>query len=158
MQEHGLPKYADLESACDAAVQKYNGLSQRTKANSERMKEISELQKHIGAYHKTREIYAQYRRLPPKKQEEFYAQHASAIISCEAAKRYFDSLGLKKLPSIQALKQEYAGLLAENRKLYPEQKKAKAEMMDLLTVRHNTSRILGLTEEEKKREQQQGER
>ena len=158
LQEHGLPVYADLESACDAAAQKYYDLADRTKANSARMEEISALQRHIGTYSKTRAIYAQYRRLPPKKQEEFYAEHASAIISCEAAKRYFDSLGLKKLPSIQSLKQEYAALSAENRKLYPDQKKAKVEMMELLTTRHNTSRILGLTEDGRWREQRQKER
>ena len=158
LTEHGLLAYPDLEAACDAAVQKYHSLSDRTKANSTRMQEISELQRHIGAYHKTCEIYAQYRRLPPKKQENFYAERTSAIISCEAAKRFFDSLGLKKLPTIQSLKQEYAALLAENKKLYPDQKKAKAEMMELLTVKHNTSRILGLAEEEKKREQRQEER
>ena len=158
LQGHGLMKYADLESTCETAVQKYHEIADRTKANSERMKEISELQKHIGTYGKTREIYAQYRRLQPKKQEAFYAQHASVIISCEAAKQYFDSLGLKKLPSVQSLKQEYATLLAENKKLYPDQKKAKAEMIELLTGKHNTSRILGLAEEEKKREQQQEER
>ena len=158
LQERGLLKYADLESACNAAVQKYNGLSDRTKANNVRMEEISALQKHIGAYGKTREIYAQYRRLPPKKQEQFYAEHASAIISCEAAKRFFDGLGLKKLPSIQSLKQEYAALLAENKRLYPDQKKAKAEMMELLTARHNTSRILGLTEDDRRQEQRQEER
>ena len=50
------------------------------------------------------------------------------------------------------------GLLAENKKLYPEQKKAKAEMMELLTIKHNTTRILGLTEDEKQREQRQEER
>lgn len=65
---------------------------------------------------------------------------------------------MKKLPTIQALKHEYAALLAENKKLYPEQKKAKEEMMELLTVKHNTSRILGLTEDEKRREQRQEER
>ena len=150
--------YADLESTCDAAAQKYHDLADRTKANSARMKEISELQKHIGTYNKTREIYVQYRRLPPKKQEQFYAEHASAIISCEAAKRFFDGLGMKKLPSIQSLKQEYAALLAENRRLYPDQKKAKAEMMELLTARHNTSRILGLTEDDKRQKQHQEER
>ena len=158
LQEHGLLAYADLEVACDAAVQAYHDFSDRTKANSARMREIAELQRHIGTYSKTREVYAQYRKLPPNKQEEFYAEHASAIISCEAAKRYFDSLGLKKLPSIQSLKQEYAALEAENKKLYPDQKRARAEMMELLTVKHNTSRILGLTEEEKKREQRQEER
>ncbi len=158
LQGHGLLKYADLESTCETAVQKYHEIADRTKTNRERMKEISELQKHIGTYGKTREIYAQYRKLPPKKQAEFYAQHASAIISCEAAKRFFDGLGLKKLPSIQSLKQEYAALLAENKKLYPDQKKAKTEMMELLTAKHNTSRILGLTEEEKKRKLRQEER
>ena len=95
-----------MESSCDAAVQKYYEFIDRTKANSERMKEISELQKYIRAYLKTREIYAQYRRLLSKKQAEFYAEHTSAIISCEAAKRYFDSLGLKKLPSVQSLKKD----------------------------------------------------
>ena len=122
------------------------------------MKEISDLQKHIGAYGKTRETYAQYRRLPPKKQADFYAEHTSEIISCEAAKRFFDSLGLKILPSIQSLKQEYATLLAENKKLYPKQKKAKAKMMELLTAKHNITRILGLPKEDKQREQRRKER
>ena len=63
--------YADLESACDAAAEKYHDLADRTKANSARIAEISELQKHIGAYSKTREIYAQYRRLPPKSKKHF---------------------------------------------------------------------------------------
>lgn len=158
LREYGLLVYPDLEAACDAAVQKYHSLSDHTKANSARMREIAELQRHIGTYGKTREVYTQYRKLPPKKQEKFYAKHASAIISCEAAKRFFDGLGLKKLPSMQSLKQEYAALEAENRKLYPDQKKARAEMMELLTAKHNTSRILGLTEDEKRQEQRQEER
>lgn len=92
LQEHGLLAYPDLEAACNATVQKYHDFSDRTKVNETRMREISELQRHIGTYGKTREVYAQYRKLPSKKQEEFYAEHASAIISCEAAKRHFDDL------------------------------------------------------------------
>lgn len=84
------------------------------------MKEISELQKHIDAYGKTREIYAQYRKLPPKKAARFYQEHTCETLSCQAAKRYFDSLEMKKLLSIQSLKQEYAALLAKNKKSYPE--------------------------------------
>ena len=59
------------------------------------MKDISELQKQIGTYGKTREIYAQYRKLTGRKRENFYEQHSSEITACQAAKRYFDSLGLK---------------------------------------------------------------
>ena len=62
------------------------------------------------------------------------------------------------MPTIQSLKQEYATLEAENKKLYPDQKKARAEMMELLTAKHNTERILGITEDEKRREQRQEER
>ena len=155
LQENGLTDFGELEKACDAAVQKFNDLSDRTKAASARMKDISELQKHIGAYIKTKEIYAQYRKLPPRRQEKFYNEHSSEIRSCQATKRYFDSLGLKKLPSIQSLKQEYAMLQAENKKRYPEQKRAKEKMIELLTAKNNVERMLSITEKEKNRDRQQ---
>ncbi len=122
----------------------------------ERMKDISELQKHIGDYGKTREIFAQYRKLTGRKREKFYEQHSSEITACQAAKRYFDSLGLKKLPSMQSLKQEYAILKAENKKRYPEYKQAREKMIELLTAKNNVERILGATEKEKNRDRQQG--
>lgn len=50
------------------------------------MREIAELQKHIVAYGKTREIYAQYRKLLPKKAAPFYEEHVGEILSCQAAK------------------------------------------------------------------------
>ena len=155
LQEKGLTDFGELEKACAAAVKKFNGLSDRTKAASARMKDISELQKPIGAYIKTREIYAQYRKLPPRKREKFYNEHSNEIRSCQEAKRYFDSLGLKKLPSIQSLKQEYAMLQAENKKRYPQQKRARDEMIELLTVKNNVERILGMTEKEKNHNRQQ---
>lgn len=133
-----------MTQACDGAIAKYHDFAGRTKANSERMAAITKLQKHIGAYVKTREIYAQYRKLPPKKQAKFYDEHTSDIIICQAAKRHFDRLGLKKLPPIQSLKREYAALLAENKRMYPDQKRERAEMMELLTARNNVERILGM--------------
>ena len=158
LQENNLTDLNELEKACDAAVQKFNNLSDQTKAANARMKEISELQKHIGTYGKTREIYIQYRKLTGKKQDKFYEQHANEITACQAAKRYFDSLRLKKLPSMQSLKQEYATLYAENRKRYPEYKQAKAKMIELLTAKNNVERILGITEKEKNRDRQRGSR
>ncbi len=155
LQENGLTDLGELEKACDAAVQKFNDLADRTKAASARMKDISELQKHIGAYGKTREIYAQYRKLTGRKREKFYEQHSSEITACQAAKRYFDSLGLKELPSMQSLKQKYAMLQAENKKRYPEYKQAREKMIELLTAKNNVDRILGVTEKEKNRSRQQ---
>ena len=155
LQEKGLTDFGELEKACDAAVRKFNDLSDQTKAAGARMKDISELQKHIGAYIKTRDIYAQYRKLPLRKQEKFYNEHSNEIRSCQAAKRYFDSLGLKKLPSIQSLKQEYALLQAENKKRYPQQKRAREEMIELLTAKNNVERMFDMTEKEKNRDRQQ---
>ena len=158
LQENELTDLGELEKACDAAVQKFNDLADQTKAASARMKGISELQRHIGAYGKTQEIYEQYRKLTGRKREKFYEQHSSEITACQAAKRYFDSLGLKKLPSIQSLKQEYAKLQAENKKRYPEYRQAREKMIELLTAKNNVERILGVTEKEKKRDRQQGGR
>ncbi len=143
LQENGLDDYDALTEAADASSKKYHEISGKTKADSERMKEIAELQKQIGTYSKTREVYAQYRKLPQKNRDAFYNEHSSEIILCKVAKRYFDSLGLQKLPSIKALKEEYAVLEAENKKLYPEQKRERAKMMELLTAKSNTDRILG---------------
>ena len=128
------------------------------KTANARMRDISELQRYIGAYSKTRETYAQYRKLSGRKQSKFYDEHTSEIISCQAAKQYVDSLGLKKLPSMQSLKQEYAVLQAENKKRYPEYKQAKEKMMELLTAKNNVKRILGVTEKEKNRDRQQNAR
>ena len=155
LQEKGLTDFGELEKACDAVAQKFDVLSDQSKAASARMKDISELQKHIGAYGKTREIYAQYRKLTGSKREKFYEQHSSEITACQAAKRYFDSLGLKELPSMQSLKQEYAMLQAENKKRYPEYKQAREKMIELLTAKNNVDRILGVTEKEKNRSRQQ---
>ncbi len=133
-------------------------LTDRSKAISARLKEISELQRHIGTYSKTREVYVQYRKLTGRKQAKFYEQHTSEITSCQAAKRYFDSLGLKKLPSIQSLKQEYAALQAEGWKVSPDLREARAKMIELLTAKNNVERILGVTEKEKNRDRQQDAR
>ena len=84
----------------------------------------------------------------------FYEQHRSQIVLCEAAKKFFDELGLQKLPGIQMLKQEYAELQAENKKLYPEQKRQRAKMLELLTARSNVERILGLQDVERQQEKQ----
>ena len=148
LQERGLDDYDLLAAATGTATKKYHDLSDTARANSKRMEEISELQKHIGAYRKTKDVYAQYVRGGKKK--KFYEVHRADITLCEAAKNYFDICGYGKgikIPSMVMLKKEYAILAAENKKLYPEQKRARAEMIELLTAKHNADHILGITVE-----------
>ena len=54
LQENGLTDLGELEKVCDAAVQRFNSLVDQTKTASVRMKDISELQRHIGTYSKTK--------------------------------------------------------------------------------------------------------
>ena len=68
------------------------------------------------------------------------------IVSCAMYGAF--CLNMKKLPSIQSLKQEYAQLSEEKRKLYPDMKAARAEMIDLMTAKNNVDRILGLQEKQ----------
>ena len=70
-------------------------------------------------------------------------------------------MGLTEEQAVKVLEQLQSGFVSRNQlaeELKAAQKKAKAEMMELLTAKHNTSRILGLTEEEKKQKLRQEER
>ncbi|MCD7770073.1 MAG: hypothetical protein LUH36_08185 [Oscillospiraceae bacterium] len=155
MKEHGISDVEKLAQECDVASESYHGLSELTKANQARMKAISDLQRQISNYGRTKEIYVQYKKLPRKKQAQFYEDHRDDIILHENAKRNFDSLGLEKLPSIKALKQEYAALSVENKRLYPQQKAARRKMIDLLTAKSNVERFLEIKIEQSDRKKQQ---
>ena len=157
LQEHDLTDLESLRQQCDEAAARFHSLADKSKDNYERMKEITELQKHIGDYMKTREIYAEYRKLPPKKQSKFYEQHNGQIDACRAAKQFFDSLGLEKLPRFEKLKQEYASLNAENKQIYPQYREAREKMMELLTAQNNVNRILGIGRKQDKEEQRRGD-
>ena len=155
LQERGLTNYDLLTEKSETASKIYGVNSDRIKAIEARQNEISALQKHIGAYSKGASILAEYNRLKKQKPtmlaklanatspaEKFYTDNAAAIILCRAAKKHFDSVDLKKLPTMQSLKQEYAALEAERKKLYSGHKAARSEMVDLLMVKQNVDRIL----------------
>ena len=144
LEQKGLLEYDKLSYACETASSKFDIAAKEIKGIEARLSDISELQRHIGAYIKTHDTYAQYKKQPPRKQKKFYEQHRDEIDTCLTAKKYFNSLGMEKLPSMQSLRQEYAELLEKKRKLYPEMKSARAEMIDLMTAKNNVDRILGL--------------
>ena len=104
------------------------------------MDEIVQLQKHMGAYKRTLDVYRQYR--ASGWSNRFYDEHAAEILLHKAAKAHFDSLGLKKLPSMQLLRQKYATLTAEKKKLYAGYKAAKEEMVAWQNAKRNVDTIL----------------
>jgi len=141
LQENNLTDYNKLEEKTTEATQLYNDLTDQIKIKEARLNEISSLQKHIGNYSRTRDVYVEYRKSGYSK--KFLAEHEGDIILHQASKKAFDELGLQKLPTIKTLQTEYATLLAEKKKLYQSYRQAKDSMRELLTAKNNTDRILG---------------
>ena len=140
MQENGLTDMQKLQSAALVSKDEFNALQSEIHAIDARLKQISTLQKHIGAYRKTKDVFVQYGR--SKNKREFYAEHEVAIDTHEAAKAYFERINLKKLPTIQALKQEYATLSAEKKVLYKDYHPKRKFMREVLTAKQNAELVL----------------
>jgi len=140
LNENKLLSYDELAAKTAAATKKYDELLAQVKAAESRMAEISELKTHIINYHKTREIYAAYKKSGYAK--KFVAEHESALLLHKAAKQYFDGLGLKKLPTVKSLQTEYAKLLAAKKAAYGEYRQVKKDKQELLTVQMNVDNLL----------------
>lgn len=153
LTEHGLLEYSALEKKTSDVTARFNTLSAQIKAAETRMTEIAVLRTHIINYHKTREVYVQYRKSGYSK--KFLAEHESDIIRHKAAKKAFDDLKLAKIPPKKDLDAEYAALLDEKKQAFAEYRKARDEMRELLTVKANVDRLLGMDEEQESKEKTQ---
>ena len=142
LQDHDLMDYAALSQRADAASAKYHELSDRIKTAETRMAEIAVLRTQIVNYVKTRDTYVAYRKAGYSK--KFRAEHEVDILLHQAAKRHFDTLGVKKLPTVKALNAEYAKLLADKKSAYGDYRQAREEWKELLMAKANIDRILGM--------------
>ena len=142
LTENGLLDYHDLKKKSQQAEARCNALSSAVKATEAKLAENAVLQTHILNYIKTREVYAAYRQSGYSK--KFLAEHEGEITLHKAAKKAFDELGLKKLPTIKTLRAEYASLLAEKKQTYAEYRQARDEMRQLLKAKANVELLLGI--------------
>ena len=142
LKEAGIESYEELVQKTSEAVAEYSVISEQSKAIEKRMKEISTIQKYIAQYGKTREIFQRYK--ASEWDNSFYEEHRAEITLHRAAKKFFDSLGLKKFPKIDELKREYAELKEKKRKLYSGYPELKERRTHLLTAKANVQKILGI--------------
>lgn len=142
LTENGLLDYHDLKKKAQQAEARCNALASAVKATEAKLAENAVLQTHILNYIKTREVYAAYRQSGYSK--KFLAEHEGEIALHKAAKKAFDELGLKKLPTIKTLRTEYAALLAEKKQTYAEYRQAREEMRQLLKAKANVELLLGI--------------
>jgi hypothetical protein len=130
-----------LKRRAAAASGEFSERVKSIKAAEEKLKNIAELQKQISVYGRTRNVWEAYKKSGWDK--AFFEANRADLTLRKAAKKYFDSLGYKnKLPSINSLKQEYAVMLAEKKKLYSDYKALKQRRDDLLVAHGNAERML----------------
>ena len=144
LEEKGFADYAALSNAAASAEERFNELKAAIKTAETRMSEIQTLRTHIINYSKTREVYAGYRKAGYSK--KYLAEHESDIILHKAAKKAFDDLGLKKLPTVKSLNEEFARLLTEKKATYADYHKTQEQMRELLIHKANAAYLLGLEE------------
>lgn len=147
LTENNLLEYAELEEKAAAATARFNELSAQIKATETRMTEIGNLKSHIINYSKTRDVYTAYRKAGYSKQ--FLSEHEGDILLHKAAKKAFDELGVKTLPTVRALQAEYAERLTEKKKAYAKYVVTRKEMKELLTAKANIDKLLGDEREQK---------
>ncbi len=146
LTERKLLDYGTLCKKTDEVTVRFHELSGQIKAAEARMAEIAVMKKHIINYAKTREVYVAYRKAGYSK--KFLAEHEADILLHKAAKKAFDEMGIKKLPTVKSLQTEYAALLSEKKKLYPEYSSTRQEMRDLQMAKANVAWLMGYDEKE----------
>ena len=114
---------------------RYHELGYSIKASEKRLAEIAALKAHIINYAKTRPVYDAYCKTGYSKR--FLETHRTEITLHKAAKAAFDEADLKKLPKVKELDAEYSKLLTEKKARYPDYRKAKEEMQELLRAKRN---------------------
>jgi hypothetical protein len=140
LKEHGDMTYEELAERTEGAVKRFGDLAGSIKATETEMSKNAEFQKHIVSYVKTREVYAAYRKAGYSR--KFREEHEADILIHQAAKKAFDDLKVKKLPTVRALREQYAVLLSEKKKAYTQYRKTKDEMRELQTVKANVNVLL----------------
>ena len=135
LQENKIGSIEEMQERVNATTAQYHELGDSIKAAEQRMAEIAVLRAHIVNYARTRHVYDAYRKAGYSK--KFLDEHREQITLHRAAKAAFDEAGLKKLPKVKELNVEYAELLAKKKSAYPEYRKARDEMQELMKAQKN---------------------
>ena len=139
LQEQKISSADELRNRASAATERYHAMGDSIKAAEARLTEIAVLKTHIINYAKTYEVYTAYRKAGYSK--AFLEAHREEITLHKAAKAAFDEAGLQKLPKVKALDAEFAELLTKKKAAYPEYRKARNEMQELVRAQKNVERF-----------------
>ncbi len=153
MDEHGFSYEAMADRKAELSAKEKELTAKITEAQN-RIAEVNVLNKHIVNYSKTRDVYVAYRKSGYSK--KFLEEHEDDIIIHRAAKKAFDELGVKKLPTIKSLQVEFAELLTAKKEAYAELKKVRDELRDVAVHTANYEELRDLAERDPRKEKEHG--
>lgn len=136
-QEMGFESLEELAAACDAAHEKLSDIRTDMKSVEAAIAEKKELRNNVLNYLKTKYVLDGLKACKNEKARQKYRdEHDSDFIILNAAKRYFDSKGLKKLPTHKTLQTEIEQHIKEKNELYNQYQTAKeeAQRLDIICV------------------------
>ena len=139
LQEQKIGSADELRERAAAATERYHAMGDSIKAAEARLTEIAVLKTHIINYAKTRSVYDAYRKSGYSK--KFLEAHREKITLHKAAKAAFDEAGLQKLPRVKELDAEFSELLTKKKAAYPDYRKARNEMQELVRAQKNVERF-----------------
>ena len=116
-----------------------------------RKRESAVLRAHIVNYAKTRPVYDAYRKSGYS--SKFLEAHREEVTLHKTAKAAFNESGLKKLPKVKDLNAEYSALLTKKKALYPEYRKTRDEMQEIVKAQKNVELFFAEEKDSKQVEQ-----
>ena len=153
MDEHGFSYDAMAERKAELSA-KEKELTAKIAEAQNRIAEVNVLKNQIVNYSKTRDVYVAYRKSGYSK--KFLEEHEADIIIHKAAKKAFDELGVKKLPTVKSLQVEFAEKLTEKKEAYAELKKVRDELRDLTVHTANYEELRDLAQRDPRKEKEHG--
>lgn len=153
LQENDIHTYEDLKQKTEEAVKDFNRIQEAVKEKEQRLAEISELKSAVIDYHRTREIFSEYK--ASRYSEKYLEEHREEITLYRAAQAVFHKYRIEKFPKVKELSQEFAQVLSEKRELYSGYSTAKKRMQEFLKAQKNVETILEIKEEKTARQQEE---
>jgi len=153
LRDHNVESLEDLRGKANDSVGRLSDLMDEIKVDETRIAEILVLKKHIINYSNTREVYVAYRKAGYSK--NFFEEHREAITIHKAAKQAFEELGLKKIPRVKDLNEEYYNLMSEKKKKNSEYYELKRSIQELLKAQKNVEMFLAAEQKQDEKQKEQ---
>ena len=153
LQDNGLTEYEQLEKRAGEATERFHVLAGKIKTVEAALAANAELKEATVNYAKTRPVFEAYK--ASRYSKKFLAEHEADIAIYRAAQAKMSAiLDGAKLPKIETQKEECRRLAAEKKELYAKYREARKDMQEVTTAKANIDYLLGLTGQEKNKEQE----